>query len=96
MRSHDQRLSNSSDRRRARLSVEEAFRNTQYPGEAAIPREGTAYWTAVYGDKYEGAEIYRLFKGKRWQEIDLAFMRHPLGGFHQGFAAFLSDEAKGY
>jgi hypothetical protein len=80
----------------ARAAVVSAFADTTYPGDDLIARCDNAKWTAIYGQDYEGAEVFRLFQGKRWQDIDLAYMRHPLGGFHQGFTAFLADEALGY
>lgn len=89
-------MNHSTQRLEARALVVEAFEETPYPGDAALPREGTAYWTAIYGEKYEGAEVFRLFRGKRWQEVDLTLLRHPAGGFHQGALAFLSAEAVGY
>lgn len=90
-----QRVPETPARKAARQLVVEAFRDVPYPGDQSIPSPSTARWTARYGERYEGAEVSRLFMGKTWPEVNLELLRHPLGGFHQGALCFLSDEAVG-
>ena len=86
----------SMSRKDVRDLVAASFSGTRYPGDDALSSSGTPAARLRYGENTEGAEVTNLFRGKKWQDVNLNLLRHPLGGFHQGAMHFLSHMAQGY
>jgi hypothetical protein len=68
--------------------INRAFGDTEYPGDTSIVHESS--YAATYPD-YEGNTVRDVFKGKRWQEVDMKQLARE-----NGAPAFLTDEAFKY